>query len=86
MASTLSQGHIYLKERLGSVVFILGGQILNQESGDLWLKEKRNKATSNLDFFLNMRSTKQNTSMGHFGTQKEPFYIEDVIRAFHFNK
>ena len=84
MASTLSQGHIYLTERLGSVVFILGGQILNQESGDLWLKETKPQVI--WIFFLNMRSTKQNTSMGYFGTQEEPFYIEDVIRAFHFNK
>ena len=57
--------------------FTLGCQILNQE--------KRNKATDNVDFFFIM-SMKQNTSVGHLGTQEEPGYVEDVVRTFHFSR
>ena len=31
-------------------------------------------------------SMKQNTSVGHLGTQEEPGYVEDVVRTFHFSR
>ena len=46
-------------------------------------KKKGTKPQIMWIFFFIM-SMKQNTSVGHLGTQEEPAYVEDVVRTFRF--